>query len=223
MNENHEPALKQPLSDAEITTLLDRAKQGDVECVEDLRRLLQDVPDIWKKYGNLHSEVTQGWLTLSAEKNLLKYESVNQVLSTIRDKFKGSGTTIELILADQLTILWLKAQYFESLHATAFLKGRSEGGTLNIEAARFFEKCLQNTQRQFAQLAKSLLSITSMMATIECKQAKKEHAEVSKRKVHVKRTMPRRIFNRLYPIDEAVLQQGKDDVKSRSHVAAGSN
>ncbi|MFT3880777.1 MAG: hypothetical protein QM703_14070 [Gemmatales bacterium] len=221
MNQNQDQTTKPVLSEKEMEELLDRAKLGDPDCIVQLQELLDKSPIIWQAYGNLKRMVYRDWVRLISESDILKHQSVLRVMNRIKEGSTGMASTAEIILADQLALLWLKIHFYERAIATTLLKGRSE--SLNMGTVHFFEKGLTLVRKQFAQTAKDLNTITLMQTTIKLKNAKLIEVEASKSEVHAKRAMPRRIFKRMFPINQTVLNQKRRDDISMPHPSAESN
>jgi hypothetical protein len=213
MNQHQEQTRQPSLTDKEINEILERAIKGDVGCIDQLRHIIEELPDLWRKHGNLQRECNLAWAKLVSEKDLLKLESVERVMHVIKEGSQGTGSTLEILLAEQLAVLWVKKQFFERALAVALLKGQTEDA-VNTNAVRFFEKSLQFAQEQFIRTAKELNSITILQSTLELKKAKQERTEATQRKVRARRTLPRRIYKRMFPVNETVMPLSRATAES---------
>jgi len=112
--DNLEP---QPL--AELQQLLQRAEQGDRTALADLKKALDDYPEIVERYGDLGVQAMQAWIRLIAGHNLLLQETLNQKLSAMRAELLGGHEApfLEQLLADQILTNWLQARHVDAVIA----------------------------------------------------------------------------------------------------------
>jgi hypothetical protein len=99
---------------ADLTTLVQRARQGDDAVLPQLREFLRDNPKIWTAVGDLARCAQVTWLNLLAGNDHLMKESVEKMLASMRDGLAGkSPTPLEMLLVDRIIACWLQLQYAE--------------------------------------------------------------------------------------------------------------
>ena len=89
--------------------LLVRANQGDITCLTELREILDNNPELWRKVGDLaqHAELTM--LTIASERNLLIQESMQRKLAEMKENLAGPNPSpLERLLVDRIAISWLQ-------------------------------------------------------------------------------------------------------------------
>ena len=92
--------------------LLVRANQGDITCLTELREILDNNPELWRKVGDLaqHAELTM--LTIASERNLLIQESMQRKLAEMKENLAGPNPSpLEHLLVDRIAISWLQVHH----------------------------------------------------------------------------------------------------------------
>ena len=69
--------------------LIERARQGDVTAMPELRTLLDDTPELWQQIGDLAQHVGSAWINLLAGNDLFSQECVQREAERRRNELLG--------------------------------------------------------------------------------------------------------------------------------------
>jgi hypothetical protein len=102
---------------ADEMQLLLRAQVGDQACLPELRRLLDDRPELWRQFGDLARHVRDALLALASGKSLLARESISRRLDELQAELAGpSPSPLEKLLVERLVLCWAQG-YLADLDA----------------------------------------------------------------------------------------------------------
>jgi hypothetical protein len=123
---------EQQADQGQAARLLEKAERGDRSVLPELRRLLQDHPDLWRGYGDLGLQARAAMIQQTAGKNLLLAESLLRKAAAMKDELAGeSAPPLERLLADRVVATWLDVNYQEALLAQS--AGAGEARSKMIE------------------------------------------------------------------------------------------
>lgn len=110
-----------PQALGELNAVLQRAEAGDRNALTDLKKILDDYPEISRRYGDLGLQAIEAWVQLVAGPNLLLHESLNRKLDDMRTELLGgpNAPLLERLLVDQILATWLQARHVDALIAQA--------------------------------------------------------------------------------------------------------
>jgi hypothetical protein len=101
-----------PTRTPEMQQLIERAESGDQTAQEPLRRLLNDVPELWEHYGDLAAWAERSWLDLVADNNLLLRTSLEQKLAALREELDDpDDQPVVKLLVRRVVTSWLQVSY----------------------------------------------------------------------------------------------------------------
>jgi hypothetical protein len=97
----------------ELDAVLKRAKDGDVESLPELRRILDQHPELWRAYADLSGHVERRWIDLLSGHNLCLKESLARNAAALRSELaEGADSLAAKLLIDRVVSSWLEVQYF---------------------------------------------------------------------------------------------------------------
>ncbi len=103
----------------DLKTLVERARKGDRSVLPDLRKALDENPDIWQSVGDLAKHAEATWIKLIAKDDLLIHESIRRELDRRREELVGKDATpLEKQLVDRIVACWLALQHAEMMAAS---------------------------------------------------------------------------------------------------------
>src|SRR5262245_52882221 len=83
-----------------MARLLERAKTGDLSVLPQLRRMLDESPEIWRGYGDLSLQAQGALVKLAGGNNLLLCESLMRKVEALKAELMGeSPSPLERLLA----------------------------------------------------------------------------------------------------------------------------
>lgn len=152
----------------ELNAVLQRAEAGDRSALTDLKKILDDYPEISRRYGDLGLQAIEAWVQLVAGPNLLLHESLNRKLDDMRTELLGGADAplLERLLVDQILATWLQVWHADAL----FAQGTGSATALQLNqrqtgAQHRFLKSVQAlaTLRKLLRVVPSPVQIASRM------------------------------------------------------------
>lgn len=144
------------LDRATFEAVVKKANGGDQAALGELRRILDDNPLLWRRFGDLQGHAERAWIALASEGDVAVSESIRRDLARMKRELGGEApAAVERILVDQVASVFLELKYLEELCA------RVEGGTLGQEALRL--KRLESAQRRYHAALKHLMLIRKLI------------------------------------------------------------
>ncbi|MBL8796763.1 MAG: hypothetical protein JNM56_22880 [Planctomycetia bacterium] len=178
----HSPVEPEVLAlTSEMKCLVERAEQGDQTALEPLRKLLADMPALWRHYGDLAAWAERAWLDLVSGHNLCLRESLVRQLQQLRDDLGlTTSSPLEKLLIQRVSSSWLMANYADA--HLAQLRAASAGAT-QIRVVENFGVKAHNRYlaaiRQLAQVRK-LLTPTKSPIEIATRMGERRSARVAR-------------------------------------------
>jgi AcrR family transcriptional regulator len=131
------------------------ANKGDQQAVADLRRLLDDHPEIVDQLGDLARHAEAAWLDRIAPSDVLTRECVRRQLAQFRKDLAGENPTpLEGLLADHAAIALLAQREAEITAATP---------KESLAHRTFDLRKVESTQRRLMAAVKTLTQLRVLM------------------------------------------------------------
>jgi hypothetical protein len=110
----------EPAAVGELRALMERARAGDRTVLGDLRRALDEHPEIWNHFGDLAAHAVTLWVGLAAGPDLALAESLARKVAALASELAGPAPgPLERLLAERAAACWLQASYLDALAAQA--------------------------------------------------------------------------------------------------------
>lgn len=155
--ENHLPETAHGLED--IQPLLDRAQRGDESVLPELRRLLDEHPEIWRHAGDLARHAEQALLTLITGTDLFGQVAIRHKLAEIKTEVGGpSPSPLEKLLTERIAISWLAVHQGEI--ELSDVRQRHPGNTALADQAR---KRLDSAHKRYLYSIKQLAVVRKLL------------------------------------------------------------
>jgi len=145
------------LQDVELTRqeIMDRARQGDRSILPQLRKILDDAPEITRKLGDLEQTARNAMLERIAGKHLVRQEAQSRFLDDLKAQIAGSAPTmLEELLASQIGLCWQHLRYAETIFAQA------RDYTLAQEDS--YQRHIDRAQRRYLNAIKALAQVRKL-------------------------------------------------------------
>ena len=160
-SENHIPYTEQ------LRDLIDRAQKSDETALPELRKLLDDTPELWQQIGDLAQHVEAAWVKLLAPTDLFTQDCLRREAERRRIELLGDEPSpIQRHLVERVVACWLQVQYAEIVLAKSQDVSDSRLGLLH--------KRLGSAQKQHLAAVRELLKVQT-----ECKATKPTSGKVS--------------------------------------------
>jgi hypothetical protein len=163
-----------------------RAEAGDATAVEQIGRVLDAHPDVWRRYGDLARDLRSAWLRLAAGGELLKIECVRKYVAEMERELTGpAASRLEKLLGERVIACWLQLQLGDA-EAAAAANGHNAGLRKDAVdrqalAARMFEKASKALATHQA-LVKPRLSPIDLVQQVEEKAPAGRHSAFEPRR-----------------------------------------
>lgn len=100
----------------EFDELVQRANGGDRQATGELRRLLDQHPEIWRRLGDLAAAAGTAFLNMASQDNQLVKGSISRYVRDLRKELLGpSPTPLERIAVERLVICWAQLNYVSAV------------------------------------------------------------------------------------------------------------
>jgi hypothetical protein len=164
----------------ELQALLHRAELGDQAALADLKKTLDDIPEISKRYGDLGQIAIQAWLKVVAGPNLLLQETLNRQLDEMRNELQGGADAplLERLLVDQILCCWIQARHVDAI----FAQGTSPATPLQLD------KRQTGAHHRFIKSVQALATLRKLLRVVP------SPVQIASR-LTVKNQPPRRVMN----------------------------
>jgi hypothetical protein len=139
----------------ELAGVLQRAQQGDQTALPALREPLDANPEFWEQYGDLSLQAEAALGVKLAGSNLLLGESLKRKLQALKAELGASSSSVERLLAEQVTITWQQTHYYNSLI--------TEAGTASPARLKTLQALLDAAQRRHLASLKALAAVRKLL------------------------------------------------------------
>lgn len=103
----------------ELQQLVKRARKGDRTVLPELRKALDENPQIWQAVGDVAKHAEATWIKLISKDDLLVHESIQRELDRRRQDLAGEDPTpLEKQLVDRIVVCWLALTHAEMMAAS---------------------------------------------------------------------------------------------------------
>lgn len=104
-----------------------RAEAGDATAVEQIGRVLDAHPDVWRRYGDLGRQIRSAWLRLAAGGEPVRIECTRKYVAEMEAELVGPNDgRLAKLLADRVVACWLQVQIADA-EAAATASGSNAG------------------------------------------------------------------------------------------------
>jgi hypothetical protein len=137
-----------------------RANLGNEACLQQLRVMLDERPEIWMTVGDAGKLAERAWFTLLAARNALVEQSMPRRHKELKAELAGpSPSPLEKVLVDLIGLRWLAVQQAEIDAAEA---------SADLKLANFRLKRAESAQKRFASSVKLLQLVRSTVSPSPC-------------------------------------------------------
>lgn len=129
---------------SQLLQLLQRARLGDLSTVAQIKKQLDEIPEIWRKYGDLGEQAIIAWIDLISGPDALLRESLTRKVQELRDELLvgEDAPPLERLLVEQIVCCWLQARHIDTLIA----QNPSAASKLNTRQNSAHQRLLKSIQ-----------------------------------------------------------------------------
>jgi hypothetical protein len=137
---------------AELKAIIERANAGDATALPELRKALDEFPELSREFGDMVEHAKQALLTLAAGRCLTARETIGRQMNELRDRLTATAAgELERLLVDRICLCWLAVYHADIDLAQQLLA--SPGASPASQAA---QKRVDGTHRRFISATKAL-------------------------------------------------------------------
>lgn len=152
------PTPEEDSTVAQLEALVERARTGDRESVQQLQQVLNENEELWRRIGNLPGHVEAGFIGLVAGNNPLAAESIRRHADELRRSLLEAGESpSERLLVDEVIACWLAVKHSE-------LRTAQDPADSQTNLARFHLKRVERTRGQFQKALRTLENFRRLQA-----------------------------------------------------------
>jgi hypothetical protein len=142
----------------ELVELLERGMRGDPDCLPQLRRALDEHPELVEQFGDIVMHIQHALVALVTP-NLVGREAITRKAAAVRAALRATAmTAVEQLLADRVAVCWL------DVHACDLeLAHRLKGQPGDTPAVRAAERRLNQSQARYLAATKALATAQKLL------------------------------------------------------------
>jgi hypothetical protein len=145
----------------ELRRALQRAEEGDALVLTLLRKLLDDNPALWQRYGDLAEQAELAWLNLACGNNLALRESLIRRLAQLRAELGGdAGSCLERLVVDRVVASWLQVHHADIHFA------QLRGSTSDPARLKLATQLLDRAQQRYLVAIRSLVTARKLLRPV---------------------------------------------------------
>ncbi len=153
-------------------TNIERPAQADRD---ELRRLLQENPRMWKWAGDVSRRATDHVIKTYSGKSVLSEESQQRAVELMREEYgHKDAPPLERMLIEQIIISWLCLNSLTVAHTSKTYESH------NTETGLYWDRRLTNAQRRFTRAVESLAKVRTLSAAARLIESRREAARAAK-------------------------------------------
>ncbi len=147
-------------------TNIERPAQADRD---ELRRLLQENPRMWKWAGDVSRRATDHVIKTYSGKSALSEESQQRAVELMREEYgHKDAPPLERMLIEQIIISWLCLNSLTVAHTSKTYESH------NTETGLYWDRRLTNAQRRFTRAVESLAKVRALTAAARMAESRTE-------------------------------------------------
>lgn len=156
--ETPEPVGPAPAEGLSLQAIIDRARQGDASVLLELRRALQERPELWQSSGNLAAHAQAAILQLIARSNLYLAENAARFAVAQRQELAGpQASPLEILLVERIVASNMLVCFFESEI------GQQEGAEVSRQHKEYLHSRLDQATRRLLDAMTALARIRKLL------------------------------------------------------------
>jgi hypothetical protein len=141
---------------ARLRQLVEEAKQGNTNVLPELKKTLDQYPEIWRHYGDLAKHTEIKWLDLIAGNDACVRESVARTSRELKGELLAAGDSpLERLLIDRIILSQLIVSFFDTALAVAIEAPESR--------IRFLQQQLSMAQKRHVGAVRAIAEIRKLL------------------------------------------------------------
>jgi hypothetical protein len=140
-----------------LKDLITRGHGGDEEAIAEMGTVLERIPSIARKFGNLNVLVEEGFVERTASNDPFRQKALRVNLETMREELAGSNPSpLAKLGAERVASCWLQLHYAELIYNQSLPK-------LSLEQDDYHQKRLDRLHRRYLSAMRSLAQVRKLL------------------------------------------------------------
>lgn len=141
----------------DLKDLITRGHDGDEEALARMDTVLEQIPSIARKFGNLNVMVEEGFIERTAANNPFRQKSLRINLEHMREDLAGPNPSpLEALGAERVASCWLQLHYAELIY-------NQELPNMSWEQNEYHQKRIDRLHRRYLSAMRSLAQVRKLL------------------------------------------------------------
>jgi hypothetical protein len=141
----------------DLKSLITRGHDGDEEALAKMDTVLERIPSIARKFGNLNVLVEEGFIERTASNSPFRQKSLKINLENMREELAGPNPSpLEVLGAERVASCWLQLHYAELIYNENVPK-------FTISVDDYHQKRLDRLHRRYLSAMRSLAQVRKLL------------------------------------------------------------
>ena len=141
----------------ELKDLIRRGHDGDEEAIAEMDTVLEKIPSIARKFGNLNVMVEEGFIERIAANEPFRQKTVRVTLGEMREELAGPNPSpLEKLGAERVASCWLQLHYAELIY-------NQNAPQMTISVDDYHQKRLDRLHKRYLSAMRSLAQVRKLL------------------------------------------------------------
>jgi hypothetical protein len=141
----------------DLKDLIARGHDGDEEALAKMDTVLEQIPSVARKFGNLNVMVEEGFVERTASNSPFRQKSLRITLEGMREELAGpKSSPLEKLGAERVASCWLQLHYAELIYNQELPK-------LYLEQDDYHQKRLDRLHKRYLSAMRSLAQVRKLL------------------------------------------------------------
>jgi hypothetical protein len=142
---------------ADLRNLVTRAHDGDADALAKIDTVLEQVPDMARRFGNLNVMVEEGFIERTATNSPFRQKAVRVTLEGMRQDLAGPNPSpLEKLGAERVASCWLQLHYAELLYNQAL-------PNFSLDQDDHYQRRLDRLHKRYLSAMRSLAQVRKLL------------------------------------------------------------
>ena len=157
------PEAPPPPPGGAFLALVKREDAGDAAARAEVRRVHDELPELWRITGDLADQAARAWMTTAmGKKRRTAVEATERMAADLRQQLAGpDAPPLERLLAERAVVCWLQLNYVDTI-----LAQRLGGDGLSRGQIEMYQDWLDRAQKRYLAALKTLAQVRKLLVPV---------------------------------------------------------